>query len=78
MGSRTEKIYTCNQCGKEATDNGQAWIGGNPFSGWLSVKSHASIIFNGTPHKDTLFDFCGVQCMRNFDFIGGGNEDEST
>jgi hypothetical protein len=63
MATRKSTILKCDQCGKEVSDDGCAWIGGHPFSGWLSVKEHGGSTQLAELQRKKEWDICSLECL---------------
>jgi len=59
-------ILKCDQCGKEDSDNGDLYIGGNVFHRWITIK-----LYNSTSQLQNIniqqdYDFCSWECLIKF------------
>lgn len=57
MQEKLDRIQ-CDECEKEATAKDEIYVGGHPFTNWFSVWKRGT----------RTFDFCSLECLRNFDF----------
>ena len=64
---KTVEIRTCDNCGKETSDNGEQTFGGSVFNGWFEVKKvcHSSAIIHNEKQK-LNFDLCSLNCLEEF------------
>lgn len=63
MSIKKATIKTCDVCGRKVYDQGEAWIGGHPFSGWFEVNQHGGSTALHELRKTRSWDVCSQACL---------------
>lgn len=72
MSERTERVKTCDVCGKRVSDEGcgrlQYYRLGKPVAdhhlGWFSLNRLGGVIADGSYSKTETWDLCDLDCLK--------------
>ena len=63
---RKQEILECDVCGRKVSDEGEAWFGGHPFSGWFHLTMHGGPTDLESLRSQKDWDICSKKCLENF------------
>jgi hypothetical protein len=64
VSARKESILTCDNCGREVSDEGEISYGGHVHDGWYHLTRHGGSTALSELNRKRDWDLCGLKCLK--------------